>query len=427
MSRKFRARSTDVTRGRRSASGPNRQTNRCVFAKEAPKTKGKHEARCFQITQPEAIARRRSHSPRSSQSLERGEAHDPGLDGVSITVTEVRISPDLRNATAALSCPSGGTDAGPVLETLARAVPFFRRRIAGEVDMRRLPTLSFQLDESFDNASHIDSCSRRRQLLPMWTGTRTKRFLSKKMGRRRKGRAVHGWLAVDKEIGITSAQAVWAASAVSWTRRKRDMQARWTPWRPGFCRSPWAKPRKPCPTSWMAKSYRFTACFGEARDTDDLEGRVRRPTLTAPTPPPSAMRWTGLLEPFLRCRRSIPRSRSTGRGPTSARAGEGELPAARDVEISRFELVDRPDADHAVFEVDCGKGTYIRSLARDLGKALGTELRARVGRCAARAAGRSVKKMRFRWIHWQNPCYVPPRKNACCPSRPRWTTSRRWP
>ena len=94
-----------------------------------------------------------------AQTLERGEAHDPGLDDVSITVTEVRISPDLRNATAFVM-PLGGAEAGPVLESLTRAAPFFRRRIAGEVDMRRLPTLSFQLDESFDNASHIDTLLR---------------------------------------------------------------------------------------------------------------------------------------------------------------------------------------------------------------------------------------------------------------------------
>ena len=51
-----------------------------------------------------------------AQTLEHGEAHDPGLDGVSITVTEVRISPDLRNATAFVM-PLGGADAGPVLES----------------------------------------------------------------------------------------------------------------------------------------------------------------------------------------------------------------------------------------------------------------------------------------------------------------------
>ena len=94
-----------------------------------------------------------------AQTLERGEAHDPGLDGVSITVTEVRISPDLRNATAFVM-PLGGADAGPVLESLTRAAPFFRRRIAGEVDLRRLPALSFVLDDSFDNASHIDTLLR---------------------------------------------------------------------------------------------------------------------------------------------------------------------------------------------------------------------------------------------------------------------------
>ena len=94
-----------------------------------------------------------------AQTLERGEAHDPGLDGVSITVTEVRISPDLRNATAFVM-PLGGADAGPVLESLTSAAPFFRRRIAGEVDLRRLPALSFELDDSFDNASHIDTLLR---------------------------------------------------------------------------------------------------------------------------------------------------------------------------------------------------------------------------------------------------------------------------
>ena len=94
-----------------------------------------------------------------AQTLERGEADDPGLDGVSITVTEVRVSPDLKNATAFVM-PLGGVDADPILESLNRATPFFRRRIATEIDIRRLPALSFQLDESFDNASHIDSLLR---------------------------------------------------------------------------------------------------------------------------------------------------------------------------------------------------------------------------------------------------------------------------
>ena len=93
------------------------------------------------------------------QLIDRGEANDPGLDGVTITVTEVRVSPDLRNATAYVM-PLGGTGSEEVLESLNRAAPFFRRRVAAEVDLRRLPSLSFELDVSFDNADHIDTLLR---------------------------------------------------------------------------------------------------------------------------------------------------------------------------------------------------------------------------------------------------------------------------
>jgi ribosome-binding factor A len=94
-----------------------------------------------------------------AQSLERGEAHDPGLVNASITVTEVRVSPDLRNATAFVM-PLGGGDAEEVLQSLNRAAPFFRRRIGEEVDLRRLPNIAFELDSSFDNATHIDELLR---------------------------------------------------------------------------------------------------------------------------------------------------------------------------------------------------------------------------------------------------------------------------
>ncbi|MAI49518.1 MAG: ribosome-binding factor A [Rhodospirillaceae bacterium] len=93
------------------------------------------------------------------QLIGRGEANDPGLDGVTITVTEVRVSSDLRNATAFVM-PLGGTGSNEILESLRRAAPFFRRRVASEVDLRRLPSLSFELDSSFDNAGHIDALLR---------------------------------------------------------------------------------------------------------------------------------------------------------------------------------------------------------------------------------------------------------------------------
>jgi len=93
------------------------------------------------------------------QLLDRGEANDPGLDGVSVTVTEVRVSPNLRNATGFVM-PLGGTDSEEILESLNRASSFFRHRIAGEIDLRRLPTLSFEIDDSFDNAGKIDALLR---------------------------------------------------------------------------------------------------------------------------------------------------------------------------------------------------------------------------------------------------------------------------
>jgi len=94
-----------------------------------------------------------------AQLLERGEAHDPGLTGVSITVTEVRVSPDLRNATAFVM-PLGGAESDAVLKSLNRAAPFFRRRVGQAVDLRRLPNLSFEIDSSFDNANRIDALLR---------------------------------------------------------------------------------------------------------------------------------------------------------------------------------------------------------------------------------------------------------------------------
>ena len=86
--------------------------------------------------------------------IEREELHDPALAGVPITVSEVRISPDLENATAFVS-PLGGGDAGPVVEALSRAASFLRRRIAQEMALRHVPALSFQADPSFDEAQRI--------------------------------------------------------------------------------------------------------------------------------------------------------------------------------------------------------------------------------------------------------------------------------
>jgi tRNA pseudouridine55 synthase len=120
------------------------------------------------------------------------------------------------------------------------------------------------------------------------------------------------------------------------------------------------------------KLYRFTIRWGEERDTDDAEGRVVSTSKERPSPEavhallPS---YTGLIQ-------QIPPRYSAikiegERAYDLARDGEQVELAARPVEIGRLELVNVPDRDHAVLEAECGKGTYVRSLARDLGRALG--------------------------------------------------------
>jgi ribosome-binding factor A len=83
-----------------------------------------------------------------------GVLRDPALDGASITVSEVRLSPDLRNATAYVM-PLGGTRAPEIMAGLARSAPFVRGLLARTVPLRQVPNLAFELDRSFDQAAHI--------------------------------------------------------------------------------------------------------------------------------------------------------------------------------------------------------------------------------------------------------------------------------
>ena len=93
--------------------------------------------------------------------LDRGEVHDPDVQGTPVTVTEVRASPDLKNASVYIM-PLGG-DAETmqrVLKGLNRARPFLRRLLAEKVRLRHTPRLDFKGDTTFDNAGHIDSLLR---------------------------------------------------------------------------------------------------------------------------------------------------------------------------------------------------------------------------------------------------------------------------
>ncbi len=81
---------------------------------------------------------------------------DPGLRDSQITITEVRVSPDLRNATVFVM-PLGGGDLAGKVAALDRAAPYLRARLADNLDLRFTPRLAFQADRSFDEADRIAS------------------------------------------------------------------------------------------------------------------------------------------------------------------------------------------------------------------------------------------------------------------------------
>jgi ribosome-binding factor A len=87
--------------------------------------------------------------------LSRGELHDPRLADAQVTVTEVRVSPDLRAATVYVT-PFAGGDGAPLVAALNHAAGFFRAHLAQEVDLRHAPTIRFAVDTSFERALRIE-------------------------------------------------------------------------------------------------------------------------------------------------------------------------------------------------------------------------------------------------------------------------------
>jgi ribosome-binding factor A len=91
-----------------------------------------------------------------AEILGRRELRDPALQEATVTVTEVRVSPDLKNATVFVM-PLGGAHAPEILEGLRRSAPYLRGVLGRELALRFSPNLGFELDRSFDHASRIDA------------------------------------------------------------------------------------------------------------------------------------------------------------------------------------------------------------------------------------------------------------------------------
>ncbi|MCY4395406.1 MAG: tRNA pseudouridine(55) synthase TruB [Rhodospirillaceae bacterium] len=193
------------------------------------------------------------------------------------------------------------------------------------------------------------------------------------MARRRRGRPVHGWVNVDKPVGMGSTRAVGIVRR-AFDAQKAGHAGTLDPLASGVLPIALGEATKTVPFVMDGrKSYRFTVRWGEARNTDDAEGTVVATCDRRPAGAEIACALPAFLGKIAQTPPQFSAVKVDGeRAYRLARSGESVDLAARRVVIDRLELIEIVDADHAVFDLDCGKGAYVRSLARDLAVALGT-------------------------------------------------------
>lgn len=196
------------------------------------------------------------------------------------------------------------------------------------------------------------------------------------MSRRKRGRQVDGWLIVDKPEGVTSTQVVgrarWAFDA-----NKAGHAGTLDPLATGLLAIAFGEATKTVPFAQDGlKTYLFTVRWGERSSTDDREGEIVE---FSPVRPDQAA-IEAVLPNFIGTIMQTPPVFSAikvdgARSYDLARKGDAKALAARPILMADLQLIDCPDADHAVLQMTCGKGGYVRSIARDLGEALGTVAR----------------------------------------------------
>jgi tRNA pseudouridine55 synthase len=189
---------------------------------------------------------------------------------------------------------------------------------------------------------------------------------------KREKREVNGWLVLDKPVGMTSTHAVSVVRR-RFAAKRAGHAGTLDPLASGCLPIALGEATKTVPFVMEGrKTYAFTVRWGEERDTDDAEGKV---VATSPARPAGdAIR--ALLPRFIGTILQVPPRFSAlkvegERAYDLAREGAAVELAPRRVEVHRLELLATSDSEHSVFAAECGKGTYVRSLARDLGRTLG--------------------------------------------------------
>ncbi|WP_425093181.1 tRNA pseudouridine(55) synthase TruB [Tropicimonas sp. S265A] len=192
------------------------------------------------------------------------------------------------------------------------------------------------------------------------------------MARRKKGRDISGWLVIDKPAGLSSNAIVnkvrWAFDA-----RKAGHAGTLDPEATGVLAIALGEATKTVPYITDAlKAYTFTMRLGQATETDDAEGEVTKTSDARPDD--EAIR--AALPAFVGDIQQVPPQFSAvkidgARAYARARAGEDVEIAARPLHVDSLTMLARPDEDHVTLNLVCGKGGYVRSIARDLGETLG--------------------------------------------------------
>lgn len=191
--------------------------------------------------------------------------------------------------------------------------------------------------------------------------------------RRAKGVPIHGWLCIDKPSAMTSTHVVNVVKRVT-DARKVGHGGTLDPLATGVLPIAMGDATKTVQYVMDSrKSYRFTIRFGAATDTDDSDGQVIASSDVRPSPEQveaalGAFRGEIMQRPPIYAAVKIDGERAYD----IARRGDEVVLEPRPVRIDTLEIEDVPDPDHVVLSMSCGKGAYVRSIARDLGEALGT-------------------------------------------------------
>jgi len=192
------------------------------------------------------------------------------------------------------------------------------------------------------------------------------------MARRKKGREISGWLCLDKGAGRTSTQVLSVVKRL-YGAAKAGHAGTLDPLATGALPIAFGEATKT--VSFVQdgrKLYRFTVHWGVETDTDDAEGRATATSDARPSREAIEAAIPAFIGEIMQRPPAYSAIKLAGeRAYDKAREGEEVDIPERPVVVYDLRLVEIPDADHAVFEAECGKGTYVRAIARDMGRQLG--------------------------------------------------------